>query len=78
ADLLKISEVCSLVYSFQGELLSGDGAEMLALGGMIGKSAQEVFTAVAELKRRDLLQQRGPWRAVLPHAIANRLAERAL
>jgi hypothetical protein len=78
ADLLKIAEACSLVYSFQGELLSGEGAELQAVGGMIGKGAQDVFTAVAELKRRDLLQQRGPWRAVLPHAIANSLAERAL
>jgi hypothetical protein len=78
ADLQKIAEACSLVYSFQGELLSGEEAELPVLGGVIGKSAQDVFTAVAELKRRDLLQQRGPWRAILPHAIANRLAERAL
>jgi hypothetical protein len=48
------------------------------LGGLIGKTAQEVFTAAAELKRRDLLQQRREWRAVLPHAIANRLAAMAL
>ena len=78
AGLLQIAEVCSLVYSFQGELLTGDEAELPVLGGLIGKSAQDVFTAAAELKRRDLLQQRGPWRAVLPHAIANGLAARAL
>ncbi len=33
---------------------------------------------MAELKRRDLVQRRGVWRAVLPHAIANRLAATAL
>ncbi|MEH8264912.1 hypothetical protein Q7I27_17510 [Aeromonas veronii] len=32
----------------------------------------------AELLRRQLSQKRGNWRAVLPHAVANRLARRAL
>ncbi|MBB4360626.1 hypothetical protein GGD65_001624 [Bradyrhizobium sp. CIR18] len=78
AGLLQIAEACSLVYSFQGEALTGENAELPVLGGLIGRSAQEVYTAAAELKRRDLLQQRREWRAVLPHAIANRLAARAL
>jgi hypothetical protein len=76
--LLAIAEACALVYSFDGEKLSGDGAEMPVLGGLVGKSASDVFAAVADLKARDLLQARGPWRAVLPHAIANRLAADAL
>jgi hypothetical protein len=78
AGLLQIAEACSLVYSFQGEALAGENAELPVLGGLVGKSAQEVFTAAAELKRRDLLQQRREWRAILPHAIANRLATMAL
>jgi hypothetical protein len=78
AGLLQIAEACSLVYSFQGEALTGEDAELPVLGGLIGKTAQDVFTAAAELKRRDLLQQRREWRAVLPHAIANRLAAMAL
>jgi hypothetical protein len=72
--LLAIAQACSLVYSFDGEKLSGDGAELPLLGSLVGKSASDVFAAVADLKARDLLQMRGPWRAVLPHAIANRLA----
>src|SRR4051794_38752411 len=36
------------------------------------------FRHVGELLRRDLVQQRSVWRAVLPHAIANGLAARAL
>src|SRR5260370_1545122 len=51
AGLLQIAEACSLVYSFQGELLTGDEAELPVLGGLIGKTAQDVFTAAAELKR---------------------------
>jgi hypothetical protein len=78
AGLLQIAEACSLVYSFQGEALTGESAELPVLGRLIGKTAQQVFTAAAELKRRDLLQRRREWRAVLPHAIANRLAAMAL
>jgi hypothetical protein len=78
ASLLLIGQACSLVYSFQGEALTGDDAELPILSGLIGKSAGELHFGIAELKRRDLLQSRSVWRAVLPHAIANRLAELAL
>lgn len=78
AALLSMAQACSLVYSFEGEKLAGDEAELSVLGGLVGKSAEEMFATTAELKRRDLLQARGPWRAVLPHAIANRLAAMAL
>jgi hypothetical protein len=78
SSFLAIAQACSLVYSFEGEKLSGDGAELPILGSLVGKSVEEVYAAAAELKRRDLLQERGPWRAVLPHAIANNLAKLAL
>jgi hypothetical protein len=78
AGLLAIAQACSLVYSFEGEKTSGDGAELPVLASLIGKTAEEIFSGVAELKRRDLLQERSVWRAVLPHAIANRLAAMAL
>jgi hypothetical protein len=77
-SLLMIGQACSLVYSFQGEALTGDDAELPLLGSLIGKSANELYSGIAELKRRDLLQSRSVWRAVLPHAIANGLAELAL
>jgi hypothetical protein len=73
--LLQAAEACSMVYSFQGEDVSdGEGGELVRLGAMVGKSAQDLFRDVAELQRRDLVQRRGVWRAVLPPAIANRLA----
>jgi hypothetical protein len=78
AELLSLAQACSLVYSFEGEKLDGDDAELPVLGGLVGKSAEDVFSEAAELKKRHLLQTRGPWRAVLPHAIANRLAATAL
>jgi hypothetical protein len=48
------------------------------LACLVGKDGFDLFAAAVELNRRDLMQERGPWRAVLPHAIANRLAKRAL
>ena len=76
ASLLSIAQVCSLVYSFEGEDVSSDESELSILGGLIGRASTDVFSGVAELRRRDLLQSRGPWRAVLPPAIANRLSRR--
>ena len=76
--LMSLAEACSLVYSFEGENLAGTDAELPILASLVGRDAADLFAASAELKRRDLMQERGPWRAVLPHAIANRLAKRAL
>jgi hypothetical protein len=76
--LLLAAQACALLYSFQGEAISGDDAELPIIAGLIGISSEELYRAVAELKRRELVQQRGNWRAVLPHAIANRLAMMAL
>lgn len=77
--LLLAAQVCSLVYSFQGEDVSdGDDAELAKLGAMIGKSSHEMYRSVEKLYRRYMAQKRGVWRAILPHAIANRLAATAL
>jgi len=76
--LMLAGQACSLVYSFEGETLDGEGAELPILADLIGVAPEQIFRAIAELRRRDLVQQRGVWRAVLPHAIANRLAALAL
>lgn len=76
-DLLKAAEVCSLLYSFEGTD-TGSTSELATLGKLVEKSADELFRHIKDLKDRDLVQSRSKWRAVLPHAIANRLAKRAL
>ncbi|MGJ7609237.1 hypothetical protein ACSFA7_33230 [Variovorax sp. LT1R20] len=76
--LLRAAQVCALVYSFQGEALERDQAELTHLAALAGQAVTETYRHVGELLRRDLVQPRGIWRAVLPHAIANRLAARAL
>jgi hypothetical protein len=75
ADLLTAAEVAALVYSFDAETVDG---ELVALAALAEQSVVTFKGALAELARRDLLQRRGHWRAVLPHAVANRLAVRAL
>jgi hypothetical protein len=78
-SLLRAAQACSLVYSFNADdLAKGEQAELAQLGILVGMEAQTMYASVAELKRRELAQQRGEWRAVLPHAIANRLASKAL
>jgi hypothetical protein len=76
--LFLAAQACSLVYSFQGEALTGEEAELPRLAALAGQTPPDTFRHVRELLRRDLIQARGYWRAVLPHAIANRLAARAL
>ncbi|MCA1492001.1 hypothetical protein I6F11_13820 [Ensifer sp. NBAIM29] len=78
AELQRAAEVCSLLYSFEGELTEGNEAELPMLGKLLEITPYRLMGYIGELKRRGLIQQRGRWRAVLPHALANRLADRAL
>ena len=79
-DLLKTAEVLALVYSFSiGE--NEDGVDELAtLAGLLdqGGDRRALYRAAQTLLERQLAQKRGNWRAVLPHAVANRLAASAL
>lgn len=76
--LLQAAQVCSLVYSFEGTDTQTYQSELGVLGALIDRSASDLYRAVATLRERDLVQARDVWRAVLPHAVANRLAKRAL
>lgn len=76
-DLLSAAEALSLVYSFDGTDTSTTG-ELAMLAPIAGVNTPKLYGFVAELKRRSVVQSRGRWRALLPHAIANRLAAQAL
>ncbi|MBM7486230.1 hypothetical protein ACVWWI_000652 [Bradyrhizobium sp. USDA 3686] len=76
--LMKAAQVCALVYSFEGESLSGPSAELPRLAQLIGMQPEELFGYVNSLKARGLIQQRSVWRALLPHTIANNVAKLAL
>lgn len=75
--LMVAAEICSLVYSFDGEDTSQAG-ELAALAALAGQSVDQLYGHISELKQRGVLQTRSKWRAILPHAIANRLAGLAL
>lgn len=77
-SLLRTAKVCSLVYSFDVEKLTEDDAELPLLASLAQQSVSEFYAQVAELKRRQLVQARSRWRALLPHALAHRLAKFAL
>lgn len=76
--LLRAAEACALVYSFDGETMEGDGAELPVLAELAGQTTAELHRHVAELMRRQLVQKRDRWRAVLPQALAIHLARTAL
>ncbi|QHJ69794.1 hypothetical protein [Planococcus halotolerans] len=78
SNLLKTAEVCSLVYSFDNTIDELENNELDVIGSLIKIPSQEIYTNISELMRRELVQKRNNWRAVLPHAIANKLAQRAL
>ena len=77
-NLRRHAELLSLVYSFS-VAGSEDGInELEILGSFWDINPAELFSSVQKLLDRGIAQARGDWRAVLPHAIANRLAESAL
>lgn len=75
--LLAAAEDLSLLYSVDGEDVGADG-ELATIAAIRGVGATQLFTALVELGRRGVVQSRGRWRAILPHAIANPLATFAL
>lgn len=77
-ELLEAAKACAMLYSFDGETLEGNDSELAPLASLVGQTVDQVYKHVAELHRRQLLQKRSKWRAILPHALANRLAKRAL
>jgi len=77
-SLLQAAEALSLVYSFGGETGQGELAELPFLAQLVGLEPQAVQRAVGELKRREIIQSRGCWWAILPQPLANRLTKRAL
>ncbi len=77
-SLLVSAQACALVYSFEGTDATSESSELKFLGSLVQKSGQDLYKDVSALKGRDLVQSRDVWRAILPHAIANRLAKQAL
>lgn len=78
ANLREQAEILSLVYSFSVSTLEDGYNELEVLGSISGYSQLQLFRSVKILLDRHVVQKRGHWRAILPHAIANKLAASAL
>lgn len=76
-ELLLCAKAASLIYSFNGVDLSPT-SEIALLCKFSGTTPEAFYRNMAELSRRGLLQSRGKMRALLPHAVSNRLAADAL
>ncbi len=76
-ELQRCAEVASLLYSFDSVDISAN-SELALLSGLAEVSVTTFFRNTSELQKRGLIQERGKWRAVLPHAISNRLALEAI
>lgn len=77
-DLREQAEILSLVYSFSISDPDVGESELEVLGSLSGYSKNQLFRTVKKLIDRHIVQKRAHWRAILPHAIANRLASSAL
>lgn len=77
-DLLNTAKAAALVYSFNINDSLADGSEHAVLADFYELTTATMARKLKDLERRELLQSRGIWRAVLPLAISNRLAKEAL
>jgi hypothetical protein len=77
-DLRAQAEVLSLVYSFSVAIPDVGIDELAVLGAIYDVPRLQLFRSVTTLMDRHIAQGRSHWRAILPHAIANRLARDAL
>lgn len=74
-QLLKIAQNFALVYSFNIEDSGQENSELDFLANLSRVDVDTAIEAIETLKNKDIIQQRGKWRAVLPHALANHLAK---
>ena len=77
-DLLKAAEGLSVLYSFDSSDSHLPDSELSLLGSFIEKTGLEMYRFAVEIENRQLIQKRGQWRAILPHAIANHLTKNFL
>ena len=76
--LVEAAEVFSLVYSFSVDTNINGEDELGILAALLDRTRQSLYRSVDRLVDRQLVQKRAHWRAVLPQALADRLAAKAL
>ena len=75
---LRVAKIFSLVFSFNVEDQGNDASEIELLAIFAEVSVRQAYRIIESFHQRDIVQSRGEYRAILPHALANTLAKQAL
>jgi hypothetical protein len=78
AELRRAGHILSLPYSFSVENPESENSELALLAELAETSVSRLYEHARLLRDRDLIQQRGTFRALLPPGISNRLAQLGL
>lgn len=77
-DIYETAKACSLVYSFDSSDPESGESEIPLLAKLADQTYDKFQRNLDAISKRGLLQSRGQWSALLPQALANRIALKAL
>lgn len=77
-DLYRVAQNFALVYSFNIEDSGEENSELDYISNFARIDNYGAIERIEELKNKDIVQQRGKWRAILPHVLANHLAKECI
>lgn len=78
AQSLRVGQIFSLVFSFNIEDAKKVDSEIDILAELAEISSKQAYRIIESLRNKDIVQKRGDFRAILPHALANNLAKQAI
>ncbi|MEN6669092.1 hypothetical protein AAJP47_01825 [Psychrobacter sp. B38] len=73
-----IGQIFSLVFSFNVEDSNETASEINILSKLADVTPRKAYRLIEKLHGKDIVQKRGDFRAILPHALANNLARQAI
>lgn len=73
-----IGQTFSLVFSFNVEDSNETASEINILSELADVTPRKAYRLIEKLHGKDIVQKRGDFRAILPHALANNLAKQAI
>ena len=73
-----IGQMFSLVFSFNVEDSNETASEINILSELADVTPRKAYRLIEKLHGKDIVQERGDFRAILPHALANNLAKQAI
>lgn len=73
-----VGKIFSLVFSFNLEDSNETESEVNILSELAEVTARKAYRIIEQLYDKDIVQKRGNFRAILPHALANNLAKQAI